>query len=81
MVNFSAGSLNSSGQNLTSNINLNENELTWKWLDKFLVFVDVELNLISSVPFLMIKCFALGAIPISNKVNCKIILLLLISAA
>ena len=68
------------GQNLTSNLDLNENELTLKCLDKFLAFVDVELNLTSSVPFLMIKCFALVAIPIANKINGKI-LFLIISAA
>ena len=64
------------GQNLTSNLDLNENELTLKCLDKFLAFVDVELNLTSSVPFLMIKCFALVAILVANKVNGKILLLL-----
>ena len=80
MVNFSAVQLNLTGQNLTSNLDLNENELTLKCLDKFLAFVDVELNLTSSVPFLMIKCFALIAIPVANKFNGKILLLLLISA-
>ena len=68
------------GQNLTSNLDLNENELTLKCLDKFLAFVDVELNLTSSVPFLMIKCFALVVIPVANKINGKI-LFLIISAA
>ena len=76
MVNFSAVQLNLTGENLTSNLDLNENELTIKCLDKFLAFVDVELNLTSSVPFLMIKCFALAAIPVANKVNGKILLLL-----
>ena len=81
MVNFSAVQLNLTGQNLTSNLDLNENELTLKCLDKFLAFVDVELNLTSSVPFLMIKCFVLVSIPVANKVNSKMLLLLLISAA
>ena len=80
MVNFAAAQLNLTGQNLTSNVDLNENELTLKCLDKLLAFVDVELNLTSSVSFLMIKCFVLVAIPLSNKVTGKI-LLLLISAA
>ena len=57
------------GQNLTSNLDFNENELTLKCLDKFLAFVDVELNLTSSVPFLMIKCFVLVAVAVANKVN------------
>ena len=69
------------GQNLTSNLELNENELALKCLDKLLAFVDVELNLTSSVPFLMIKCFVLVALAVANKVNSKILLLLLISAA
>ena len=68
------------GQNLTSNLDLNENDVSLKCLDKFLAFVDVELNLTSSVPFLMMKCFVLVAIPVANKVNGKILLLLLISA-
>ena len=76
MVNFAAVQLNLTGQNLTSNLDLNENELTLKCLDKFLAFVDVELYLTSSVPFLMIKCFALVAILVANKVNGKILLLL-----
>ena len=80
MVNFAAAQLNLTGQNLTSNVDLNENELSLKCLDKLLAFVDVELNLTSSVSFLMIKCFVLVAIPLSNKVTGKI-LLLLISAA
>ena len=69
------------GQNLTSNLDLNENEFALKCLDKLLAFVDVELNLTSSVPFLMIKCFVLVAVAVANKVNSKILLLLLISAA
>ena len=81
MVNFSAVQLNLTGQNLTSNLDLNENDVSLKCLDKFLAFVDVELNLTSSVPFLMIKIFVLVAIPAANKVNGKILLLLLISAA
>ena len=76
MVNFSAVPLNLTGRNLTSNLDLNENELTLKCLDKFLAFVDVELNLTFSVPFLMITCFVLVAIPIANKVNGKILPLL-----
>ena len=76
MVNFSAVQLNLTGQNLTSNLDLNENELTLKCLDKFLAFVDVELNPTFSVPFLMITCFVLVAIPVANKVNGKILLLL-----
>ena len=68
------------GQNLTSNLDLNENELTLKCLDKFLAFVDVELNLTSSVPFLMIKCFVPVAIPVTNKVNGKLLLLLILAA-
>ena len=71
MVNFAAAQLNLTGQNLTSNVDLNENELTVKCLDKLLAFVDVELNLTSSVSFLMIKCFVLVAIPLSNKVTGK----------
>ena len=81
MVNFSAVQLTLTGENLTSNLDLNKNEITLKCLDKFLAFVDVELNLTSSVPFLMIKCFVLVAIAVANKVNSKILLLLLISAA
>ena len=81
MVNFAAVQLNLTGQNLTSNLDLNENELTLKCLDKFLAFVDVEHNPTSSVPFLMIKYFVLVTIPFANKVNGKILLLLLISAA
>ena len=77
LVNFYAVQLNLTGQNLTSNLDLNENELTWKCLDKFLALVDVELNLISSVLSLMIKCFVL----VAKRVNGKILLLLLISAA
>ena len=61
-------------------MDFNENELTLKCLDKFLALGDVEHNLTSSVSFLMIKCFVLVAIPVTNKVNGKI-LLLLISAA
>ena len=80
MVNFAAAQLNLTGQNLTSNLDLNENELILKCLDNLLAFVDVELNLTSSVSFLMIKCFVLVAKPDSNKVTGKIILLL-ISAA
>ena len=80
MVNFAAVQLNLTGQNLTSNLDLNENDVSLKCLDKFLAFVDVELNLTSSVPFLMMKCFVLVAIPVANKVNGKILLLLLISA-
>ena len=57
------------GQNLTSNLDLNENELTLKCLDKFLAFVDVELNLTSLVPFLMVKCFVLVAVAVAKKVN------------
>ena len=57
------------GQNLTSNLDLNENEFALKCLDKLLAFVDVELNLTSSVPFLMIKCFVLVAVAVANKVN------------
>ena len=64
------------GQNLTSNLDLYENELTLKCLDRFLAFVDAELSLTSSVPFLLIKCFVLVAIPVTNKVNGKILLLL-----
>ena len=81
MVNFSAVQLNLTEQGLTSNLELNENELTLKCLDKFLAFVDEERNLTSSVPFLMIKCFVLVAIPVANKANGEILLLLLISAA
>ena len=81
MVNFAAVQLNLTGQNLTSNLDLNENELTLKCLDKFLAFVDVELNLTSSVPFLMIKCFVLVSIPVANKVKGKMLLSLLTSAA
>ena len=77
LVNFYAVQLNLTGQNLTSNLDLNENELTWKCLEKFLAFVDVEINLISSVLSLMIKCFVL----VAKRVNGKILLLLLISAA
>ena len=77
LVNFYAVQLNLTGQNLTSNLDLNESELTWKCLDKFLAFVDVEINLISSVLSLMIKCFVL----VAKRVNGKILLLLLISAA
>ena len=69
------------GQNLTSDLDLNENGLALKCLDKLLAFVDVELNLASSVPFLMIKCFVLVAVAVASKVNGKILLLLLISAA
>ena len=69
------------GQNLTSNLDLNKNELTLKCLDKFLASVNVKLNITSSIPFLIIKCFVLVAIPVANKVNSKILLLLLISAA
>ena len=68
------------GQNLTSNLDIYENELTLKCLDRFLAFVDAELSLTSSVPLLLIKCFVLVAIPVTNKVNGKI-LLLLVSAA
>ena len=57
------------GQNLTSNLDFNENELTLKCLDKFLAFVDVELNLTSLVPFLMVKCFVLVAVAVAKKVN------------
>ena len=81
MVNFAAVQLNLTGQNLTSNLDLNENELTLKCLDKFLAFVEVELNLTSSVPFLMIKCFVLVSIPVANKVKGKMLLSLLTSAA
>ena len=81
LVNFAAVQLNLTGQNLTSNLDLNENELTLKCLDKFLAFVDVELNLTSSVPFLMIKCFVLVSIPVANKVKGKMLLSLLTSAA
>ena len=77
MVNFSAVQLNLTGQNVTSNLDLNENELTLKCLDKFHAFVDVELSRTSSVLFLMIKCFVLVAIPDANKVNSKIFLLLI----
>ena len=80
MVNFSAVQLNLTGQNLKSNLDFNENELTLKCLDKFLALGDVELNLTSSVSFLIIKCFVLVAIPVTNKVNNKI-LPSLISAA
>ena len=80
MVNFSAVQLNLTGQNLKSNMDFNENELTLKCLDKFLTLGDVELNLTSSVSFLMIKCFVLVAISVTNKVNGKI-LPSLISAA
>ena len=80
MVNFSAVQLNLTGQNLKSNLDFNENELTLKCLDKFLALGDVELNLTSSVSFLIIKCFVLVAIPVTNKVNNKI-LSSLISAA
>ena len=71
MVNFSAVQLNLTGQNLKSNLDFNENELTLKCLDKFLALGDVELNLTSSVSFLIIKCFVLVAIPVTNKVNNK----------
>ena len=81
LVNFSAVQLTLTGQNVTSNLDLNENELTLKCLDKFLAFVNVKLNLTSSVSFLIIKCFALVAIPVANKVSGKILLLLLTVAA
>ena len=71
MANFSAIQLNLTGQNLTSKLELNENELTLKCIDKFLAFVDAELNLTSSAPFLMIKCFVLVAILLLIRLMAK----------
>ena len=81
LVNFSAVQLNLTEKNITYNLDLNKNELTLKCHDNFLAFVAVELNLTFSVPLLMIKCFEFAAVSGANKVNGKILILLLISAA